>query len=477
MTSDDLAELSLVEIADEIASRHVSSLEVTEACIARIEQAQPTLNAFLSLDADGALTKARAADAALARGGARGPLHGVPLAHKDLYYREGVTATCGSKILRDYRPRVTATALERLEAAGALHLGSLHMAEFALGPTGHNDHFGPAHNPWRPAHITGGSSSGSGAAVAARLIFGALGSDTGGSIRLPAAYCGITGIKPTNGLISRAGAMPLSQSLDCVGPLARTVQDCARLLQAIAGHDRRDTTSARRPVPDYEALLERPVAGRRIGVILDGSMFRYMPEDVQSQYVTGVQAWREAGCELIEIALPELDAITTAAAVVMRAETAAFHARWLKERPGDYGAQVRIRLEPGLFIPAVQYLEALRLRGPLLKEFCEQVFARCDALVAPVINTPAPAIAETEAHDPEAVAERVLPVAHCTRPINYLGLPSLALPCGFIKGLPFAFQLIGRPFSEALLFNLGHTYQAVTGWHRRVPLLPQAGGS
>ena len=259
MTSDILG-LTLVEVAAAIRGRRLSSVEVVRACIARAERVQPRLNCFIAIEAEAALSAAKKADRALKMRGARiGSLHGVPLAHKDLFYRTGKISTCGSKILRGYRPAVTSTAVARLTREGALWLGNLNMAEFAANPTGHNDHWGDCRNPWNPAHMTGGSSSGSGAAVAGRACFGSLGSDTGGSVRTPAAACGVVGLKPTYGLVSRHGVMPRSWSQDTVGVLARTVRDCARLTGVIAGADARDPTCENRPVPDYEKAL----GGRR----------------------------------------------------------------------------------------------------------------------------------------------------------------------------------------------------------------------
>src|SRR5271169_6876359 len=264
--STEPALMSLTSVAKAIADKRVSSREVTQSCLERIARWQPHLNAFMAIEAEDALRFADAADAALAKGARRGALHGVPLAHKDMYYEAGKVATCGSRIRRDFVATTTATALQRLKDAGTIRLGSLQMAEFAYGPTGHNAHFGPVHNPFMLGHVTGGSSSGSGSAVAARLTFAALGSDTGGSIRMPAHFCGVTGLKTTYGRVSRAGAMPLSQSLDTVGPLARTVEDCALLMGLMAGPDPEDPTASTTPVPDYIAATSGSIKGIRIGV-------------------------------------------------------------------------------------------------------------------------------------------------------------------------------------------------------------------
>src|SRR5882762_8870654 len=266
MSATEPALLSLTEVAQAIAQKRVASREVTKSCLARIAQWQPRLNAFMAVEAEQALAAAEAADAALAKGKNFGVLHGVPLAHKDMYYDAGKVVTCGSKIRRDFVATTTSTALQRLKDAGTIRLGSLQMVEFAYGPTGHNPHYGAVRNPWNVDHITGGSSSGSGSAVAARLTFAALGSDTGGSIRMPAHFCGVTGLKTTVGRVSRAGAMPLSWSLDTVGPLARTVEDCALLLGLMAGADADDPTAVAGSLPDYMAATEGSLKGLKIGV-------------------------------------------------------------------------------------------------------------------------------------------------------------------------------------------------------------------
>jgi aspartyl-tRNA(Asn)/glutamyl-tRNA(Gln) amidotransferase subunit A len=465
---------TLVEAAEAVAARRISAVELTRACLARIERLQPQLNCFIAVDGDAALEAAGAADAALAaggRGGAPCPLHGVPLAHKDMFYRAGRVSTCGSGILRETPAPHTATVLERLDAAGALELGRLNMAEFALGPTGHNAHFGPCRNPWHPEHVTGGSSSGSGSAVAARLVFGALGSDTGGSVRIPAGFCGLAGLKPTQGRVSRRGLMPLSFSLDQGGPLARTVRDCARLLRVIAGPDRADPTATAEPVPDYEATLEHGLRGLRVGVPRE-----YFEETATDEVRAALGAAREVlrglGCELREVSLPEIGRLQDVANVIQSAEGAAVHRRWLAERPQDYSPQVRRRLEPGLLIPAVRYLDALALRGVLVERVLGEVFAQVDVLHVPTATLPAPTIAETDVGAGSGFRELLAEIARCTRPINLLGLPALSVPMGFsAAGLPLGFQLVGRPFAEGLLLNLGHLYQRETDWHMRAPSL------
>jgi aspartyl-tRNA(Asn)/glutamyl-tRNA(Gln) amidotransferase subunit A len=473
MSKTEPALLSLTEVAQAIAKKRVSSREVTQSCLDRIAQWQPRLNAFMSIEAEEALAAANAADAALAKGHNRGALHGVPLAHKDMYYDAGKAVTCGSKIRRDWVATTTATSLQRLKDAGTVRLGSLQMVEFAYGPTGHNPHYGPVHNPWNVDHITGGSSSGSGSAVAARLTFAALGSDTGGSIRMPAHFCGVTGLKTTVGRISRAGAMPLSQSLDTVGPLARTVEDCALLTGLMAGADPNDPTAVSGAVPDYMAATGRSLKGLKIGVPaafyvddLDADTARILDETVATL--------KREGAQILSVELPEQRQLTAACQFVLAVEAAAFHKRWLIERPQDYGAQVLMRLQNGLAMPAVSYLEAMRWRGPALAAHLAAT-SGVDAVLAPVAPGAAPTIAESDvgnSPDAEAMIQRL---TRFTRPVNYLGLPSLAIPAGFTgTGLPVGMQLIGRPFDEATLLRAGAAFQRATDFHARCPEMEMA---
>jgi aspartyl-tRNA(Asn)/glutamyl-tRNA(Gln) amidotransferase subunit A len=471
VTTSEPALLSLTEIAEAIATKHISSREATQSCLTRISQWQPHLNAFVAIEADEALAAAAAADAALARGNLFGPLHGVPLAHKDMYYEAGKVVTCGSRIRKDWVATSTSTALQGLKSAGTIRLGSLGMAEFAYGPTGHNSHFGAVGNPWNPAHVTGGSSSGSGSAVAACLTFAALGSDTGGSIRMPAHFCGVTGLKTTVGRVSRAGAMPLSQSLDTVGPLARTAEDCALLLGLMAGADPEDPTAVGGDVPDYLAATRQGLRGLKIGVPdafyvddLDPAVARALDDTIATL--------RSESATVVKVTLPEQRHLTSGCQIVLAVEAAAFHKAWMIERPQDYGPQVLMRLQNGLAIPAVTYLEAMRWRGTALAEFLAAIEG-LDAVLAPVAPMPAPTIVESDvgnSPEAEAVIQRF---TRFTRPVNYLGIPSLAVPAGFTDSrLPVAMQLIGRPFAEAMLLRIGAAFQRATDFHQQRPELP-----
>jgi len=466
--SNEPALMSLTAVAKAIANKQLSSHEVTRSCLHRIARWQPKLNAFMEIESESALKAADEADAALARGGSRGALHGVPLAHKDMYYDAGKVVTCGSLIRRDFVATTTSTALQRLKDAGTIRLGSLQMVEFAYGPTGHNYHHGTVHNPWKSGHITGGSSSGSGSAVAARLTFAALGSDTGGSIRMPAHFCGVTGLKVTWGRVSRAGAMPLSQSLDTVGPLARSVEDCALLLGLMAGPDPEDPTASTAPVGDYMAATSASLKGLKIGVPTSFYVDD-LDADVAKALDDTIAVLKREGADIVKVDLPDQGQLTAACQIVLAVEATAYHKRWLIERPQDYGPQVLMRLQNGLAIPGVLYLEAMRWRGPALAAHVAAT-SNVDAVLAPVAPVAAPTIAESDvgnSPNAEAVIQRL---TRFTRPINYLGLPSLSIPCGFNgKGLPIGMQLIGRSFDEATLLTIGAAFQRATDFHERVP--------
>jgi len=466
----ELTEMSLVAVAETIASGAASSREVTEACLARIDARQPVLNAFISLDRDGALAAADMADAARSRGDEAGPLHGVPLAHKDMYYRAGRVSTCGSKIRRDFTPDHTATTIARLGDAGALHLGGLNMSEFAVGPFGHNEHWGHCRNPWNPDHVAGGSSSGAGSAVGGRLVFGALGSDTGGSVRLPAACCGLVGMKPTQGRVSRHGMMGLSFSLDNAGPLTRGVRDNARLLGIVAGADPRDPTASTVPVDDYEAAARAPSAkGLRIAVPVN-HYYDGAAAEMRDLMTASLRVFEGLGAEIVEVEVPDHDRLRDLAIAVRGPEGAVLHGAWLRDRPQDYGAQVRARLEPGLAIAATQYLSALQIRPEMTRRFIDSVFAKADIFHAPVINIPVPTIEETDVKDSQGFPALIAGMTHCTQPFNYLGLPALAVPSGFTtNGLPASFQLVGRPFAEAALYRAAAAYEGETGFNERAP--------
>ncbi|MCC7347946.1 MAG: amidase [Variibacter sp.] len=463
---------TLTETADALRARRISSVELTQMLLARIDQWQPKLNAFVAIEPEEALAAARRADEDidLSRGIAGGVLHGVPLAHKDMYYYAGKVAGCGSKIRKYFVPETTSTVIARLQAAGSFRLGALHMAEFAYGPTGHNAHLGPARNPWNPLHITGGSSSGSGAAVAARLVSAALGSDTGGSIRGPAHFCGVTGLKTSYGRVSRANAMPLSFTLDTVGPLAQTAEDCGLIASVIAGPDPLDPVTAGTPSWDIDAACRSP-KGLKIGVP-DRFYVEDLEPDVAKALDATIEALRRLGVSVSKVTLPDQTLVSAAALVIISTEAASYHAPWLRTRPQDYGGQVRARLENGLAYSAVEYLEALRWRGPALAAHLDAL-GDIDAVLAPVCRSPAYTIEETDPGGGPAADAITGNVTRFMRTVNFLGLPSLAVPAGFsAKGLPIGMQLIGRPFRDETVVALGAAFQAATDFHKRAPKLP-----
>jgi len=469
----EIASLGLCEVADRIADRSLRAVDVVSAAICRAERLQPELNCFISSEPEDALAAAEAADQRLDAGGAPGKLTGVPLAHKDMFYREGKVTTCGSKIRKDFVADRTATCLSRLHDEGAIYLGGLNMSEFAVGPFGTNVHYGNCRNPWNPEHSPGGSSSGSGSAVSARIVYGALGSDTGGSVRIPSAMCGVAGLKPTQNRISRYGLMPLSYSFDCAGPLARTVRDVARLTDILAGHDPLDPTSSRRPAPGCEAACGRSIEDMRIGI-----PSTYFYDDLDPEVARAVEAAQSAlatlGAKIVATDVPSHDEMNLIWAAALAAEAATIHRRWLRERPEDYGALVRRRIEFGLYQPATRYIEALTLRDQILRDYCESAFASCDVMLTPGAPIPAPLLAEVDVGDSPDMPRLVLHLSRSTRPISYLGLPALMVPCGFTTAsLPISFQLVGRPFAEARLCQVGAAYQSVTDWHLEVPAIAE----
>ena len=468
--TDEIAALSLCEAADAVASGALSATDLVESALARIDRLDPQLHAFIRLDREDALARAREMDRNRSRGDAAGPLAGVPLAHKDMYYRAGKVSSCGSRIRREFRPAATATVLQRLDTAGAIDLGGLAMVEFAMGPHGFNAHLPRCRNVWDFERIPCGSSSGSGTAVAGRLVYAALGSDTGGSIRCPAAANGVAGINPTQGRVSRFGCMLMSWSLDVMGPLARTVRDCARVLGVIAGADENDATTSAQPVPDYEATIEQSLRGVRIGIPAG-----YFDEDLDSGVAAAIEATHAVfaglGATLVSVPMPALlDTVSAIHPLVMKCEGAANHLPWKRAQDEDYSDEVGKRLQAGFFIPATDYINALQYRAHALRTFADAVFGACDALLTPVLPMPTPTLADTAYRDGPAYLKMVVGLTRNTRVVNYLGLPALSVTCGFTPdGMPTSFQLIGRPFAEPLLFRLGHQYQRETDWHRRWP--------
>jgi len=465
-------DLSLTEVAAALDSGQFSSLALVEDILSRLPEWAP-LNAFLSIHADTAREQARLLDQERQRGIKRSPLHGIPMACKDMFFRQGIPSSCGSRVRIPLSP-TTASVLQRLDDAGAIQMGVLHMAEFAFNPTGHNASMGHCRNAWNPTHITGGSSSGSAVAVATRSVWATLGSDTGASIRLPAALNGVTGLKPTYGRVSRAGAMGLSFTLDTIGPLAQTAQDCAWVLDAIAGPDHLDTTTAGFQKRGFAAGLNTDIRGLRVGIpcayFNEGVDDRIAQLMAQSQ-----QTLNDLGCELIEVKIDAeaLIAANAAATLILAVESASLHGQLLREQGHLYTPQVHARLERGFAVSGPQYLDALRYRATALEHIMTTVFAYVDVLQTPITPILTPQIDATDMPVGPELDRLHGQLTRCLRPVNFLGLPALSVPIGFLPdGLPSGMQLIGKPFDEQQLLKLGHAYQTVTDWHRQRPPTP-----
>jgi aspartyl-tRNA(Asn)/glutamyl-tRNA(Gln) amidotransferase subunit A len=460
----------MADLGAMIATKRVSPVEVVRAHLDRIAALDPTLRAFITVCADTALESARAAEVELMAGRVAGPLHGVPWAPKDLYSTKGVRTTGGSKILADSVPDADATVVARLARAGAILLGKLNMHEFAYGPEGLNAHYGDARNPWSAdAHrITGGSSSGSGAAVAAGLAPGSLGSDTGGSIRIPASLCGITGLKPTYGRVSRAGVLPLAWSMDHVGPMARSARDCALMLGAIAGYDPADATTSVLPVPDYGAALTGDVKGVRVGVLRAHFTDAAAP-DVRAAVEAAAKELQRAGAVVDDVNLTQIAHVAPASAAIVASEALAYHAPWMRARAHDYQPDVRERLRMGAFVTGAHYVRSQQVRALVAREV-DEALARRDVLLAPATPLTAPVLGERETQLGDGPSDVRAALLRCARPFNFSGHPACAAPCGFTAGgLPIGLQIVGRPFDEATVLRVVDAYQRLTDWHNRRP--------
>lgn len=454
--------LTLSQAADLIRRGELSPVALTEAILDRIAQLNPTLNAYLAVAAETARQEAREADRLLRDGRAdQFPLLGAPLALKDLFDVQGLPTTAGSIIRANALATEDSTVASRLRQRGALLLGKLNMHEWGLGVTTVNPHFGPTRNPWDVERIPGGSSGGPAAAVAAGLCLGSVGSDTGGSIRIPAALCGIVGLKPTYGRISLRGAIPLSWSLDHAGPMTRTVRDAALMLQGLAGYDPGDPACANVPVDDY-LDLEQGVRGLRVGAPRD-----YFFDDLDTEVETAVRGaidhLARLGMDVREVRLPETEAARAASVTVLLCDAFAYHRDHLRERPQDFGADVRTRLQEAVAISGSDYALARRAQVEWQRRL-ERLFDEVDILATPTTPIPAPRIDQVEA------VSASFNLARLTRPLNLAGVPALSLPCGFTQsGLPIGLQLVGRAWSEATLLRAAYAYEQATPWHTMHP--------
>ncbi|MGQ4809879.1 Glutamyl-tRNA(Gln) amidotransferase subunit A [Candidatus Entotheonellaceae bacterium PAL068K] len=466
MTQTELCYLSIHEAGSRLASGQLSPVELTRAFLDRIEQLDGALRAYITVLAEPALAAARAAEAEILRGDYRGPLHGIPIALKDLYDTQGVRTTASSRVMADRVPTEDATTTARLAAAGSILLGKLAMHEFALGGPDPTCGFPLARNPWNLDHIPGGSSSGSGAGVAAGLCMGALGSCTGGSIRGPAAYCSIVGLKATYGRVSRYGVVPLSWTLDHCGPMTWTVEDAAYMLQAIAGYDPNDPTTSRAPVPDYTTALREEVGGLTIGV--PRHFFLAHDPRIDRETVTCVETalgvFEDMGARVEDVTIPMLHDAGAAQPVIMLSEAFAYHASHLRRNPQAFGDMVRARFRIGGLFSAADYVQAQRLRTVLTRQ-CAEVLQQVDVLVSPTMSAPPPRFAGT---DPLASVTGL----SFTGPYNLTGMPAISVPCGFTTaGLPIGLQIAGKPFDEPTLLRVAYTYQQHARWFEKRPRL------
>jgi len=449
--------VTILEAARGLRAGSVTSVELAMDALERIARVDPSLRAFITLTADRALADARRADAERTDGRDRGPLHGIPVAVKDVFQTRGVATTGGSPIYRNFVPDEDAVAVARLKAAGAVMLGKLNMHELAYGITSANPHFGAVANPWNPKHSPGGSSGGSGAAVAAGLVYAALGTDTGGSIRIPASFCGTVGLKPTYGRVSRRGVMPLSWSLDHVGPLAGAVRDAALVLNAIAGYDGGDDTSSRRPTVDF-VPDDEPVRGLRVG-FPENFFFERLDAEVELSVRGAIARLESLGAQVKPVKLPDIAALNAVGRVILLCEASAMMAPHLKNR-GQFGADVLALLDQGRLLPATDYLHAQRLRKRMVREFA-QVWSQVDCLVAPTTPNTAPRIGETTIKLGGREEDVRLATTRLVRSLNLLGLPALSIPCGLSgDGLPIGLQIIGPAFGERLILRVGAALEA-----------------
>ncbi|HNQ57374.1 MAG: Asp-tRNA(Asn)/Glu-tRNA(Gln) amidotransferase subunit GatA [Burkholderiales bacterium] len=476
---------SLKQLAAALAGKKISSVELATLFLDRIERLNPALNAFITLDREKSLAMARAADERLARGEG-GPLTGIPLAHKDIFCAEGWLTTCGSKMLSNFVSPYDATVIERCKAAGTVTLGKTNMDEFAMGSSNETSFYGPVRNPWDQAAVPGGSSGGSAAAVSARLTPAATGTDTGGSIRQPAALCGLTGLKPTYGVVSRWGMIAFASSLDQAGPMAKSAEDCALLLNAMAGFDARDSTSLDRPAEDYARDLGKPLAGLRIGLPRE-----FFAEGLSADVAQAVEAalveYRRLGATTVEVSLPNMKLSVPAYYVIAPAEASSNLSRfdgvryghrapqygdlidmYCKSRAQGFGAEVKRRILIGTYVLShgyydAYYLQAQRIRRLIATDF-SAAFKSCDLIMGPTSPTTAFRLGEKAADPVQMYLSDIYTIA-----VNLAGLPGMSLPCGFAGGLPVGLQIIGDYFGETRMLNAAHQYQLATDWHIRRP--------
>ncbi len=460
----ELRTLTLTEIAKNINEGRISPTELITLLLEQIRRTDDKLKAYVTVREEAKLLKlANRAEQELRTGSKVGRLHGIPVSIKDLFETEGIKTTCGSKLMQDYVPRTDCTVVKRLKLAGAIILGKLNTHEFALGGL-----TPPTKNPWNLSHVPGGSSGGSAAAIAASSAVTTTGSDTGGSIRIPAAFCGVVGLKPTYGRVSRAGVFPESWSLDHVGPITRRVEDAALMLTIMAGRDELDPTSSNFPVPDYLSALQKDVSHLRIGVPRN-YFFERCHDEVRRAVDSAISLLEQLGCTYVDFDFPQLPAIMGAYTTIDSCEASAYHEREIAERPADFQPDVRLLLEQGLFIPATYYIQALRIRAKIFPEIL-RLFERFDVIVTPSEPMAAPEIGQRTVTFDEGEESVDSAMVRYLAPFNLTGLPAISVPCGFsASGLPIGMQIIGKAYDESTVLRVAQAYEQLSKWYLRTP--------
>jgi aspartyl-tRNA(Asn)/glutamyl-tRNA(Gln) amidotransferase subunit A len=468
--TQELISRPISELAPLLRKRAISPVELFDATLQRIHRLQPKLNSFITItDEEGRQAAIRAEDEIL-HGHYRGPLHGIPISIKDLFATRGVRTTAGSKILGNWIPEHDATAVAKLHEAGMVMIGKAHMHEFAYGVTNDNPHYGPARNPWDQARVPGGSSGGSAAAVASSQCSASLGSDTGGSIRIPSAVCGVVGLKPTYGRVSRHGAVPLAWSLDHVGPITKTVEDAAVVLNAIAGPDSKDPSSSSRPVPDYRKEMMGDIRGLRVG-IPQHFFFDHVDPEIGHAVNAAIRRLEALGMKALEIDIPGLENCAAMEAHINLAEAASYHEQYLKKQADAYGPGVRTDLEAGRFLLATDYVKSQRGRAWLQRNFNE-AFESADIIVSPTVPAFPPVIGQVWVQSGDLREHIVDAFLRFNIPYDLTGLPAISVPCGFSSaGLPIGLQIAGRAFEEATILKVAHAYEQSTDWYLASPSL------
>lgn len=459
---------TITELSRLIGAGEISPVELTRQTLQRIERLDPQLNSYITVTAELAMRQAQTAEREIHAGSRRGPLHGIPYALKDLFFTQGIKTTAGSKVLADFVPSYDATVVQKLAEAGAVLVGKAGLHENAYGITSNNPHFGAVRNPWNTNHIPGGSSGGSAAALAAGLCSFSLGTDTGGSIRIPASFCGVAGLKPTFGRVSRYGVFPLSHTLDHVGPFALTAEDLWLCLAAMTGQDAADESTVERPLPPPDFPAEPSLHGRKIGVP-SNFYFENLDPEVEAATRTALAEVEMLGAELVEVAVPDIEEFNVIARLVQIAEASSIHVNNLDSRREDYGEDQQTLLDQGRFVTAVDYLNAQRRRRQLNRQFY-RLFDQLDAIAAPAVAVLPAKIGQTSLTVNGVEEDVRMMTTRNARALNMTGLPLLSLPCGFSEsGLPIGIQLVGALFDEKSVLEIGHAYQLATDWHARRP--------